>query len=77
MGSKNINGGDNGYCSSVCCMYAIKQAVMTRSHMTDGNGEQTIFYMDIRYHGKEYKQLLRKSPTDRCILCQIQSPYPA
>ncbi len=46
----------NGYCSSVCCMYAIKQAVMTQSHMADGNGQQSIFYMDIRTPGKEYER---------------------
>ena len=56
VGSRNTNCTVNGYCSSVCCMYAIKQAVMTRSHMTDGDGEQTIFYMDIRSPGKEYER---------------------
>ncbi|MCG8684572.1 MAG: FAD-dependent oxidoreductase, partial [Desulfobacterales bacterium] len=56
VGSRNNNCADNGYCSSVCCMYAIKQAVMTQSHMEDGNGEQTIFYMDIRAAGKEYER---------------------
>jgi len=61
VGSRNINCGDNGYCSSVCCMYAIKQAVMTRSHITDGDGEQTIFYMDIRSHGKEYERYYEKA----------------
>ena len=29
VGSRNTNRCDNGYCSSVCCMYAIKQALVT------------------------------------------------
>ncbi len=53
VGSRNINKCDNGYCSSVCCMYAIKQAIVTAEHTT-GDVEQTIFYMDIRTHGKDF-----------------------
>ena len=56
VGSRNQNCADNGYCSSVCCMYAVKQAVMTQSHMSEGKGEQTIFYMDMRTPGKEYER---------------------
>ena len=37
VGSRNTNCADNGYCSSVCCMYSIKQAVMTGSHLDAGN----------------------------------------
>ena len=32
VGSRDINRCDNGYCSSVCCMYAVKQAVMAKDH---------------------------------------------
>ncbi len=60
VGSRNINRKDNGYCSGVCCMYAIKQAVMTQSHL-DGHSKQTIFYMDIRTPGKEYEQYYESS----------------
>jgi heterodisulfide reductase subunit A2 len=54
VGSRNINQCDNGYCSSVCCMYAIKQAMVTAEH-TSGDMETTIFYMDMRTHGKEFE----------------------
>jgi heterodisulfide reductase subunit A2 len=54
VGSRNINQCDNGYCSSVCCMYAIKQAMVTAEH-TSGGMETTIFYMDMRTHGKEFE----------------------
>lgn len=40
------------FCSSVCCMHAAKQAVLTRSHEPDT--EATIYFMDIRAHGKEF-----------------------
>jgi heterodisulfide reductase subunit A2 len=54
VGSRNINQCDNGYCSNVCCMYAIKQAMVTAEH-TSGDMEATIFYMDMRTHGKEFE----------------------
>ncbi len=54
VGSRNTNRCANGYCSSVCCMYAIKEALVTAEH-TSGEGlEQTIFFMDIRSHGKDF-----------------------
>jgi len=61
VGSRNINCSDNGHCSSVCCMYAIKQAVMTRSHIEGDGGEQAIFYMDMRTYGKEYERYFEES----------------
>jgi heterodisulfide reductase subunit A len=54
VGSRNTNRCDHAYCSSVCCMYAIKQALVTAEHLTGAGPEQTIFYMDIRSHGKEF-----------------------
>jgi len=60
VGSRNTNCADNGYCSSVCCMYSIKQAVMTGSHL-DTAGEQVIFYMDIRAAGKDYERYYQSS----------------
>ena len=44
----------NGYCSSVCCMYATKEAVMSREH--DANIQATIFYNDIRAFGKGFER---------------------
>jgi len=40
------------FCSSVCCMHAAKQAVMTRDHEPDT--EAIIYFMDIRAHGKGF-----------------------
>ncbi|MEW5693725.1 MAG: FAD-dependent oxidoreductase [Candidatus Hydrogenedentota bacterium] len=41
------------YCSSVCCMYATKEAVIAKEHKHDL--ECTIFYRDIRAFGKGYE----------------------
>jgi heterodisulfide reductase subunit A len=54
VGSRNTNQCKNGYCSSVCCMYAIKEALVTAEHTSGGGLEQAIFFMDIRSHGKDF-----------------------
>ncbi|WP_456385545.1 FAD-dependent oxidoreductase [Desulfolithobacter sp.] len=51
IGSRDVTCGNN-YCSSVCCMYAIKQATLAREH--DPDVEITLFYMDVRTHGKGF-----------------------
>jgi heterodisulfide reductase subunit A len=56
VGSRNTNRCANGYCSSVCCMYAIKQAQVTAEHVHGDAPEQRIFFMDIRTHGKEFER---------------------
>jgi len=40
------------YCSSVCCMYAVKHALMVKEHLTEV--EYTIFFMDLRAYGKGF-----------------------
>ncbi|MFC1847799.1 NAD(P)-binding protein [Chloroflexota bacterium] len=42
------------YCSSVCCMYATKEAIIAKEHA--GEIEPTIFYNDIRAHGKGFER---------------------
>ncbi|SMC49618.1 NADPH-dependent glutamate synthase beta chain [Desulfocicer vacuolatum DSM 3385] len=55
VGSRDQNRCDNPYCSSVCCMYAIKEAVIAREH-AGPELECTIFNMDIRTHGKGFER---------------------
>ncbi len=51
VGSRDVKLGNN-YCSSACCMYAIKEAVIAMEHSP---GLQcTIFFMDVRAYGKEF-----------------------
>ena len=49
VGSRDEKVG-NTYCSSVCCMYAMKQAIIAGEH-TAGL-EPHIFFMDIRAVGR-------------------------
>ena len=44
---------ENEHCSSVCCTYAIKEAVVAREH--DPSIAATIFYIDIRTFGKGFE----------------------
>jgi len=55
VGSRNINNCDNFYCSSVCCMYAIKQAIIAKEH-SPSPLDCAIFYMDMRTHGKGFEE---------------------
>lgn len=43
----------NDYCSGVCCMYAIKEAIMAVDHVP--GLEATVFYNDIRAYGKGFE----------------------
>src|SRR3972149_2722982 len=43
----------NPYCSSICCMYATKQAILARQRIPDA--ECRIFTMDERAFNKEYE----------------------
>jgi len=53
VGSRDMNKCDNPYCSSVCCMYAIKEAMIAKEH-AGGDLECAIFFMDMRTHGKDF-----------------------
>ena len=45
---------DRDYCSSVCCMYATKEAFIAREH--ESTIQPTIFYNDIRAFGKGFER---------------------
>lgn len=47
------------YCSRVCCMYAIKQAMLISGALP--LAEITIYYMDIRTFGKGYEQFYQNA----------------
>ena len=51
VGSRDAKLGNN-YCSSVCCMYAVKEAVIAKEH--DPELQCTIFFIDTRAYGKEF-----------------------
>ena len=55
VGSRDLNRCDNSYCSSVCCMYAIKEAVIAKEH-APYDLDCAIFFMDMRTHGKDFER---------------------
>ncbi len=50
---------NHGYCSSVCCMYATKEAVIAKEHAPDV--KPTIFYMDMRSYGKDFDKYIDRA----------------
>jgi heterodisulfide reductase subunit A-like polyferredoxin len=56
VGSRDLNHCDNSYCSAVCCMYAIKQAVIAKEHCKEYTLDASIFFMDMRTHGKDFEK---------------------
>jgi heterodisulfide reductase subunit A-like polyferredoxin len=50
---------ENPYCSSVCCMYATKQAIITKEHLPDV--ESKIFVMDVRAFGKGFDEYYERA----------------
>jgi len=47
------------FCSSVCCMHAAKQAVLTRLH--ESETQATIYFMDLRAHGKGFDDYIDRA----------------
>jgi heterodisulfide reductase subunit A len=54
VGSRDIQI-DADYCSSICCMHAIKEALVAKER-TEGALEAAIFYMDMRTFGKSFQR---------------------
>ena len=44
VGSRDVSKCDHGYCSSVCCMYAVKEAVIAKEH-AGGDLDCAILFM--------------------------------
>jgi heterodisulfide reductase subunit A len=58
VGSRDVKFGQE-YCSSVCCMYTCKEAVIAKEHME--GLEPTIFSMDIRAYGKDFDKYIERA----------------
>jgi heterodisulfide reductase subunit A-like polyferredoxin len=74
------------YCSSVCCMYAAKEAIMTIEHAAaearagNGHGDVScqVFFMDMRAFSKGYEEYYRRAEQKygvkytRCRLSEVK-----
>ncbi len=60
VGSRDTNRCGNGYCSYVCCMYAVKDAMIAKEH-SKGDLDCAIFNMDMRTFGKDYEKYYNRA----------------
>ncbi len=58
VGSRDSSIGQD-YCSYVCCMYATKQAMITKEHEADI--DTTIFFIDMRAQGKGFDRFYERA----------------
>ena len=73
VGSRDVTCGSN-YCSSVCCMYATKEAVIAKEHVNQI--EPTIFVMDVRAYGKDFDKYIERAKNEygvRFVRCRASS----
>ena len=48
------------YCSSVCCMYATKEAIIAKEHLGEGL-QCDVFFMDLRAFSKGFEQYYKRA----------------
>ena len=73
VGSRDPSCGQD-HCSTICCMYATKQAMIAKDR--DPGIGVTFFYMDIRPMGKDYERYYERAKTEYGIVykrCAISS----
>jgi heterodisulfide reductase subunit A len=58
VGSRDISC-SRGYCSSICCMYATKQAMLAKERFPDA--DISIFHMDVRTFGKDFERYYERA----------------
>jgi len=78
VGSRNIHIGDRGYCSGVCCTYAIKESMVAKEHSAIPL-DAAIFYIDIRTYGKDFELFYNRARDDmgvRFIKSRINTILP-
>jgi heterodisulfide reductase subunit A2 len=78
VGSRSRHNGGKPYCSAVCCMYAIKEAVIAKEH-AHGDVDAAIFYMDMRTHGKDFDKYYDRAKDEhgvRFIRSRVHSVEP-
>jgi len=51
---------EHDYCSSVCCMYATKEAIIAKEHLGEGL-QCDVFFMDLRAFSKGFEQYYRRA----------------
>ncbi len=77
VGSRDLAQGAD-FCSSACCMFSIKEAVLAREKIGESL-EASIFYMDMRTFGKEFERYRQRAEQEmgvRFIRSRVHSVEP-
>jgi heterodisulfide reductase subunit A2 len=78
VGSRDTSCG-NEYCSSICCMYATKEAIIAKEHVHFV--KPTIFYMDVRAYGKGFDAYYERAKGEygirfiKCMVSKVREQY--
>lgn len=68
VGSRDEKSG-NDYCSKICCVTAVKQAIEVKKLLPDT--EVYIFYMDLRMWGQSFEEMYRDSQ-EKYDVCYVR-----
>jgi len=63
IGSRGLQRGAMPYCSGACCMFSLKEAMVTKERFQE-DIDTTIFYMDMRTFGKDYERYFQRAKND-------------
>ncbi len=63
---------NNAYCSSICCKYAVKDAVLIKEH--DPHAMITIFYIDMRAFGRGFQEFVNRAKAEYGIKFTRSNP---
>jgi heterodisulfide reductase subunit A len=77
VGSRNLHL-NRDYCSSICCMFALKEAVLAKE-ASAGEVDAAIFYMDMRTYGKDFYRYQRWAQEEegvRLIRSRVHTAVP-
>ena len=73
VGSRDAARG-NGYCSSICCMSATKEAMVALEHAHGRKLEVSIFCMDVRAFGKEFDSYVNRARDEHGVEVHPRHP---
>ncbi len=68
---------ENSYCSSICCMFATKEAILAKQRL-GAQVECTVFNMDERAFNKEYSRYFARARNEhgiRYVHCRLSGIY--
>lgn len=71
----------NSWCSSVCCMYATKQAIVAKEH--EESLEPVIFFLDMRAFGKDFDRYVTRARDSygvryqRALISSVYEDFPS